>query len=192
MIRRPDGLNLRRSLSSVLGECNHGAVEQAATRQERTIDAILQRLYDDDENRRREIVLLADEVGLGKTFVALGVAWCVLHQRSAAGLHAGPVLVVTPHAHALFQKWKREAERFLRLVVPGDKGFDVIAVSAPHELARALRKRRPTLVIARMSAFSGQLHERKKAWMAALHSLLHMEGFHLSDEPAPRVVGRLE
>ena len=180
MIRRPDGLNLRRSLVSVLGERNRSAVEQAATRQERSIDAILQRLYDDDENRRREMVLLADEVGLGKTFVALGVAWCVLHQRSNAGLHAGPVLVVTPHAHALFQKWKREAERFLRLVVPRDLGFDVLMVSAPHELARALRKRKPTLVIARMSAFSGRLHERKKALMAALHSLLHMDRFHLS------------
>ena len=180
MIVRPDGLDLRRSLRSALGNSDSAAVEGAATRQEHTIDAILQRLYDDDDERRREIVLLADEVGLGKTFVALGVAWSVLHQRSAAGLSAGPVLVVTPHAHALFRKWRREAEQFLQLVVPWDMRFDVKTVETPHDLARALRKRRRALVIARMSAFSGRLHGLDIARMAAIHSLLHMDDFRLS------------
>ena len=180
MIVRPHGLDLRRSLRVALGNGDPAAVEKAATRQERTIDAILQRLYDDDDERRREIVLLADEVGLGKTFAALGVAWSVLHQRSAAGLSAGPVLVVTPHAHALFRKWRREAEQFLQLVVPSDMRFAVETASTPHGLAHALRKRRPTLVIARMSAFSGQLHGRDIARMAAIHSLLHMDNFGLS------------
>ena len=180
MIVRPQGLDLRRSLRVALGNGDPAAVEKAATRQERTIDAILQRLYDDDDERRREIVLLADEVGLGKTFVALGVAWSVLHQRSAAGLPAGPVLVVTPHAHALFRKWRREAEQFLKLVAPSDMRFAVETASTPHDLAHALRKRRPTLVIARMSAFSGQLHRRDIARMAAVHSLLHMDDFELS------------
>ena len=180
MIVRPDGLDLRRSLRAALGNGDRGAVEKAATRQERTIDAILRRLYDDDDERRREIVLLADEVGLGKTFVALGVAWSVLHQRSAAGLSPGPVLVVTPHAHALFRKWSREAEQFRQLVAPPDMGFDVETAWTPHDLAHALRKQGPTLVIARMSAFSGQLHGRDIARMAAIHSLLHMDDFNLS------------
>ena len=180
MIVRPDGLDLRRSLRSALGESDPSAVEKAAVRQERTIDAIMQRLYDDDSERRREIVLLADEVGLGKTFVALGVAWSVLHQRAAAGLSAGPVLVVTPHADALFKKWRREAEKFLQLVAPSGMGFDVETASTPHELAHALRKRRPTLVIARMSAFSGRIHQLDTARLAAIHSLLHMNGFDLS------------
>ena len=180
MIVRPAGLDLRRSLRSALGDGDPAAVEKAATRQERTIDAILRRLYDNDEDRRREIVLLADEVGLGKTFVALGVAWSVLHQRSAAGLSAGPVLVVTPYSHALFKKWRREAEQFLKLVAPPDKDFDVKTAATPHDLARALRKRSPTLVIARMSAFSGRLHQLHTARMAAIHSLLRMSGFELS------------
>ena len=180
MIVRPDGLDLRCSLRSALGNSDPAAVERAATRQEHTIDAILQRLYDDDDERRREIVLLADEVGLGKTFVALGVAWSVLHQRSAAGLSAGPVLVVTPHAHALFRKWRREAEQFRQLVAPWDMRFDVETVETPHDLARALRKRRRALVIARMSAFSGRLHGLDIARMAAIHSLLHMDDFRLS------------
>lgn len=178
MIVRPDGLDLRRSLRSALGNAA-AVVEEAALRQERTIDAVLQRLYDHDEKRRREMVLLADEVGLGKTFVALGVAWSVLHQRSSAGLSSGPVLVVTPHAHALFKKWVREAEQFLQFVAPPDKGFDVKAVSTPHELAHALRKRTATLVIARMSAFSGRLHQIGTARMAAIHSLLRMDGLSL-------------
>ena len=180
MIVRPDGLDLRRSLRSALGDNDPAAVRKAAKRQERTIDAILQRLYDDDEERRREIVLLADEVGLGKTFVALGVAWSVLHQRSAAGLPTGPVLVVTPHAHALFRKWKREVEQFQRLVTPRNMAFDVKAAETPHHLAQALRERRPTLVIARMSAFSGRLHQLDTARLAAIHSLLRMNGFDLS------------
>ena len=179
MIARPDGLDLRRSLRSALGD-DPEAVEKAARRQERTIDAVLRRFHDDDEERRREIVLLADEVGLGKTFVALGVAWSVLHRRAAWGLSAGPVLVVTPHAHALFRKWRREAERFVQLVAPSSMGFDVKPASTPHDLAHALRKRQPTLVIARMSAFSGRLHELNTARMAAIHSLLHMDGFELA------------
>ena len=162
-------------------------------RQERTIDAILHRLYNDDEMLRREFVLLADEVGLGKTFVALGVAWSVLHQRSVAGLATGPVLVVTPHAHALFRKWIRETERFLRLAVPPDMRFEVTSAETPHALAGALRRRKPTLVIARMSAFSGQLHKRYPARMATIHSLLHMDGLHLSmDDRLALVSGWIE
>ena len=180
MIVRPDGLDLRCSLRTALGNSDPAGVEKAAARQERTIDAILRRLYDGDDERRREIVLLADEVGLGKTFVALGVAWSVLHQRSAAGLSAGPVLVVTPHSHALFRKWRREAERFLQLVAPRDMQFDVETAETPHDLARALRKRRPALVIARMPAFSGRLHKLDIARMAVIHALLHMDGFELS------------
>ena len=111
MVSRPPGLDLRRSLRVALGNASSVLVEDAALRQERTIDAILSRLYAEDANKKREMVLLADEVGLGKTFVALGVAWAVLQQRSDAGLATGPVVVVTPHSHALFNKWKREAER---------------------------------------------------------------------------------
>ena len=40
MIERPAGLDLRRSLRSMLGEGDLTAVEMAAVRQERTIDAM--------------------------------------------------------------------------------------------------------------------------------------------------------
>lgn len=182
MISRPYGLDLRNSLRAALGEANQTLVNNAAERQERTIDAILSRLYLDDRKQCREMVLLADEVGLGKTYIALGVAWSVLHQRSEERLASRPVLVVTPYAHALFNKWRRETERFLRLVVPRDRGFDVHAVWTPHELAQVLRCRRPTLVIARLPAMSARLHRVDTARMAVFHSLFHMAGFDLSLE----------
>jgi Helicase conserved C-terminal domain len=180
MISRPKGLDLRKSLRVALGDGNDVLVENAAVRQERTIDAILARFYADDPVKMREMVLLADEVGLGKTFVALGVGWSILQQRADCGLASGPVVVVTPHAHALFNKWKREAERFLQLVVPHDRRFEIHAVSTPHELSHALRSRRPTLVIARMPAFSGRLHDRRRADLAVLHTLFHMDDYQLS------------
>lgn len=180
MIVRPPGMDLRGSLRFALGSGDAQAVEAAAYRQEQTIDAVLRRLTTDDPDQRREMVLLADEVGLGKTFVALGVTWSVLQQRAAAELPQGPVLVITPHAHALFKKWHRETERFLQLVAAEGTEFDVELAETPHELARALRKRRPTLVIARMPALSARLHQFATARLAALHSLLHMPGFRLS------------
>ena len=179
-MRRPDGLDFRGSLRSVLGDADPGLVARTATRQARTVDALLQRLYAEDPERRREMVLLADEVGLGKTFVALGVAWSVLQRRAELGLAAGPVLVVTPNAHALFRKWRRETERFLHLVVPSDTSFEVSTAETPYAVAQALRQRRPALVIARMPAFTGRLHERWTADLSVLHALFHMDGFWLS------------
>lgn len=93
-MQRPEGLNYKASLRAALGDTDEARVAALANRQERTIDALLARMYGPDASRR-EITLLADEVGLGKTFVALGVAWSVLMQRQAAGLAAGPVLVLS-------------------------------------------------------------------------------------------------
>ncbi len=180
MMDRPEGLDLQRSLREVLGGTDRALLESTAARQERTIDAILSRLYNADEDNRREMVLLADEVGLGKTFVALGVAWSVLQRRKEAGLASGPVLVITPQSHALFKKWRREAERFLQLVVPQGQRFEVVPVSNPHELAQALRSRRQTLVIARMPALSGRLHLLADALMAVFHALFQTEEFSLT------------
>jgi len=69
---------------------------------------------------RTEIQLLADEVGLGKTFVALATAYAVLDDlRRKAAKEQSPglepcfraVVVVTPAGnHALTKKWHREVE----------------------------------------------------------------------------------
>lgn len=190
-MRRPDGLNYRASLRAALGDGDEGRVAELANRQERTIDALLTRMYGPDASRR-EITLLADEVGLGKTFVALGVAWSVLMQRQEAGLAAGPVLVVTPHAHALYNKWGREAERFNSLVAPPNGGFEVESVQTPHELGNALRARKPKLVIARMPALSGRLTHRNTSDLALLHWLFHQPGFELDLDARVRLVSAKE
>ena len=187
-MHRPEGLNYQASLRAVLGDTDVLRIEALAGRQERTIDALLRQMYGPDTSRR-EMTLLADEVGLGKTFVALGVAWSVLMQRQAKGLAAGPVLVVTPHAHALYNKWGREAERFNSLVAPANGGFEVVSVEAPHELADALRARKPRLVIARMPALSGRLTQRSTSDLAVLHWLFRQPGFVLDLDARVRLVG---
>ena len=187
-MQRPEGLNYRASLRAALGDADEVRVADLADRQERTIDALLARMYGQEANRR-EITLLADEVGLGKTFVALGVAWSVLMQRQATGLAAGPVLVVTPHAHALYNKWGREAERFNSLVAPANRGFEVVSVQTPHDLGNSLRARKPRLVIARMPALSGRLTLRNTSDLALLHWLFHQPGFELDLDARVRLVG---
>ena len=47
-------------------------------RQEATVDALLGRFFNRSSRHRWEIEILADEVGMGKTFVGLGVAFSVL------------------------------------------------------------------------------------------------------------------
>ena len=49
---------------------------QDAIRQHATVDEILRRFF--GEGHRQEIQIVADEVGMGKTFVALGVAYSML------------------------------------------------------------------------------------------------------------------
>ena len=73
-------IDLGRSLRQVYGD-NPGRavqveqqVEQDRARQTATTEAILKRFVSTNERERRELVLLADEVGLGKTYVALAVA----------------------------------------------------------------------------------------------------------------------
>ena len=179
-MKRPAGLDFRRSLRAVLPDEDESRIADIASRQERTVDALLQRMYDEDLSERREIALLADEVGLGKTFVALGVAWSVLRQRHKHGLAKGPVLIITPQSRALYQKWQREAEVFCERVAKRGMGFEIRRAETPQQLAKALRKRKPALVIARMHAISGRLHYLDVARRAALHSLFRMEDLRLS------------
>lgn len=109
-------IDLRRSLASLFAN-RPGAMEQVdrdARRQSLTAKEILRRFFTLDADRR-EIVLLADEVGLGKTFVALSVAVSILDaiRRSDAPdelpAQKPAVLVLTPNSAALYNKWLREA-----------------------------------------------------------------------------------
>lgn len=79
-----------------------------AERQERTARAILERFA------HRPGVVLADEVGMGKTFVALAVA------VSAALASEAPVVVMVPPR--LMDKWEGDVRRFEEKCLQGAQG----------------------------------------------------------------------
>lgn len=172
-MRRHEGLDYRQSLRHLMDQGDHAEIEAIALRQERTVDALLHRMYNATDAERRELVLLADEVGLGKTFVALGVAWSVLAGRMRDGLPSKPILIVTPSSKALFGKWQREIETFLKEAVPNGGQVTVRSVEVPHDLVDAMRERRPSIVVARMSAFQGRLHDYDVSIAATLHTILN-------------------
>jgi hypothetical protein len=96
---------------------NHRIFEQDADRQMRTAAEILRRL------ERRPGVVLADEVGMGKTFVALAVAVSVVEAIGGAR----PVVVMVPPG--VQDKWPREWDVFRQECLrPG--GRDVRASAA--------------------------------------------------------------
>jgi ERCC4-related helicase len=68
-------------------------------RQRAEVDEILRRL------RKQPGVILADEVGMGKTFVALAVAYSIAAQSSRLGV----VVMVPPH---LIDKWEQDLTTF--------------------------------------------------------------------------------
>jgi hypothetical protein len=137
-------------------------------RQLRTVEVLLERFFHPRSAQRFEIQILADEVGMGKTFVALGLAYSILAHLKQASIEADlagcyqRVLVLTPSNHALYRKWIREVSEFKgRCVLPehqsNDLFFAPLAIDRLDDLAVALRKpgRHPQVVVARMGLFGG-------------------------------------
>jgi hypothetical protein len=83
--------------------------ERDAERQTRGARELLTRLA------RQPGVILADEVGMGKTFVALAVAASIILDRE----DAGPVVVMTPPS--LREKWPKDWGVFLSNCMPAHK-----------------------------------------------------------------------
>ena len=87
----------------VLGKRMNGQVPAPdQERQRREVKEILSRL------RGQPGVILADEVGMGKTFVALAVAY-----STAIGNRRGPVVVMVPPN--LIDKWEQDLKKFCEL-----------------------------------------------------------------------------
>jgi hypothetical protein len=198
-------IDLRRSLRSVFAD-RPGASEQIerdAERQEQTAREILRRFFSGAPDRR-EMILLADEVGLGKTFVALAVAVSMLDaiRRSEAPIELPtqkPVaLVLTPNSAALHNKWLREAETFKRDCRRSDDALEWLTITAPLEesqrsgnvidLAKAARtatRSGPLLMIARLRTLGAALHgadEWRKRALAAV-----FQHFGIGSEARPRL-----
>ncbi|MDB5531678.1 MAG: rapA 3, partial [Devosia sp.] len=79
-----------------------------AERQARAAREVLQRFS------RQPGVILADEVGMGKTFVALAVAVSILMEREASG----PIVVMTPPS--LRHKWPKDWNVFVENCLSGE------------------------------------------------------------------------
>ena len=140
-----------------------------ADRQSATVDALLERFFDPHDAQRWELQILADEVGMGKTFVGLGVAYSVLQ---AMRRHQIPddlkgcyqkILVVTPNNSALFSKWRREIGEFVKRCVKPEfrdeaaRWFSPSSVDRLDELVAELRQRgrASRVVVASMRIFDG-------------------------------------
>ena len=113
-------IDLSLSLRQVFGNKPEfaGQIEHDCQRQTETTNAILRRFFGPKDRERRELMILADEVGLGKTYVALAVAVSILDAirrgETPDGLPSNKpvVLVLTPTNTVPFNKWMREAEAF--------------------------------------------------------------------------------
>lgn len=174
-------IDLGRSLRQVFGNKADftAQIQQDCERQSETTNAILRRFFGSGDRERRELMILADEVGLGKTYVALAVAVSILDAiRRGEAPDSIPsnkpvVLVLTPTNDALFNKWMREAEAFKKDCARNDGGLDWLQVRCPIEnssksgnfinLASQVRdatRSRPMLVIAKQGVLGAALHNR--------------------------------
>jgi hypothetical protein len=136
-------------------------------RQTRTTAELLSRLYDDDPQKGWDLQLVADEVGMGKTFVALATAYSVLQSmESGDDAHdalrgcARRVLIIAPQV-TLANKWLREAGEFVRRCF--DEGEREAArarfvpkfVDRLDELGRCLRSEGgPSVVVTHMNVLA--------------------------------------
>lgn len=174
-------VDLGKSLRQVFGNKEDFAaqIQHDCDRQSATANAILRRFFGSNMRERRELLILADEVGLGKTYVALAVAVSILDaiRRGEApdGLPSNKpvVMVLTPTNDALFNKWMREAEAFKKDCARSDGGLDWLQIRCPLENSsksgnvidfsvqvRDATRSQPMLLIAKQSVLGAALHER--------------------------------
>jgi hypothetical protein len=102
-----------------LGRDTERMTREDKCRQEATVNRLLQALSGSQRDLC-EVQLLADEVGLGKTFVALATAYSLLRvvrsqpeladQMGLAKCYRAVVVVVPSGNHALASKWHQEVE----------------------------------------------------------------------------------
>lgn len=160
MIRRSNHFNLGQDTTRIKDPND-------ARRQEKTTDAILHRFFNPSAKQRFEIQVLADEVGMGKTFVALATAYSILAAMREGSQEADlqgcyqKILVLTPPNSALFNKWNREVEEFVRrCVLPRYRKdadwFAPMRIERIDDLVAAVRKSgKRQVLIASMGILSG-------------------------------------
>jgi hypothetical protein len=101
----PEALVLGRRITGNVPECDQ-------IRQRREVEEILHRL------ERQPGVILADEVGMGKTFVALAIATSIALRNPV-----GPVIVMAPAT--LVPKWQQDLKTFCQLYMDSRRPVEV-------------------------------------------------------------------
>lgn len=138
-------------------------------RQLATVQAIVQRLGNQPG------LILADEVGMGKTFVALGVGLVA----ALADKERRPVVVMVPSA--LSAKWPRDYQVFRELVVQDtkDPNLNFGVADSALDLHRLLDDADKRLIFLKHGAFHVQ---RVDAWTRLALIQRAVQGIHLGKE----------
>ena len=128
---------------------NDRITESDALRQHRTIAEILRRLADQPG------IVLADEVGMGKTFVALGVAMAA----ALADRGKRPVVIMVPSS--LHEKWPRDFAIFKDLAIkrPVETTLRAVPATSALDFFRLIdneAKNRPHIIFLKHGAFHVQ------------------------------------
>lgn len=155
-----------------------------ATRQERTAREILHRL------EAQCGVVLADEVGMGKTFVALAVAAAAALARP----QDGPIVVMVPPS--LKQKWPKDWEVFREHCLKGEARTRLVADSADRGVAflRLLDdppERRKSIIFLTHGALNRSLSDEWVKLALIRRALLRRSSMGDVRSALPRFAGRL-
>jgi ERCC4-related helicase len=154
-----------------------------ALRQQRTIAEVLCRLGNQPG------IVLADEVGMGKTFVALGVAMLA----ALADRKRRPVVIMVPSS--LHQKWPRDFAVFTDRVIkrPYKEALRAVPVSSALEFFRLIdngAKTRPHIIFLKHGAFHVQNIDH---WVRLALIKRAISGMHLGErrDALPRFAAAL-
>lgn len=137
-------------------------------RQNETSRQLLDRLYNEGSPGFMELQLLADEVGMGKTFVALAVAYSVLEAQKATRVLPGcyqKVLILVPQNDELMRKWHREVGEIVKRCArpeyreSAQELFQPKTVDRPDEIVAALRNATQRIIIAKTSALGARVKD---------------------------------
>lgn len=151
---------------------NDRVSDSDALRQHRTIAEILRRLGDQPG------IVLADEVGMGKTFVALGVATVA----ALADRRKRPVVIMVPSS--LHEKWPRDFAVFKERVIkrPGDTSLRAEPVTSALDFFRLIEseaKSRPHIIFLKHGAFHVQNIDQ---WVRLALIKRAISGMHLGEK----------
>ncbi len=169
-----------------LGRDSERISDQDAARQTATVNHVL-RAFFGPISERRELQVLADEVGMGKTYVALAAAYTVLsilrdkdrcQELDDVANCYKCVLVITPGGnYTLADKWDREDEALLtRCAVDGEKTewFQSVLCESADKLLQAVyrandlrRRNAPVILVAQSNIFTKRLSDSAVRFVTA-------------------------